>query len=217
MADDSQLTLDALIWKRCPRCEKSYLRDEFKSSSHCRTCHAEYAREKRRKSDPTVALQRRDERLQLAAVGMKRCCDCFEVKATAEFRSHRGMPDRLDPYCKPCTAVRQRASRERRGASGVMAERARMYGLTPEALEALLTKGRCDACGATEPGPGRTKGWHIDHDHSCCPGYKSCGQCVRGLLCVRCNVALGMSNDSPDRLLALVRYLEMTKAAKVSG
>lgn len=31
----------------------------------------------------------------------------------------------------------------------------------------------------------------IDHDHHCCKKYGSCGKCLRGILCRRCNVLVG--------------------------
>lgn len=43
-------------------------------------------------------------------------------------------------------------------------------------------------------------GWDapIDHDHACCPTGApvwDCGRCVRGILCVRCNVSLRHHDD----------------------
>jgi hypothetical protein len=67
--------------------------------------------------------------------------------------------------------------------------------------------GRCAICGAAEAG-GRYNTWHIDHDHGCCDGGSSCGRCVRGLLCNKCNLALGYFMDDPARLRAALDYLE---------
>jgi hypothetical protein len=45
---------------------------------------------------------------------------------------------------------------------------------------------------------------HVDHDHKCCNGVKSCGACVRGIICNRCNKAVDkyetglMRADYPD-------------------
>jgi|SRR6266446_2581561 len=47
----------------------------------------------------------------------------------------------------------------------------------------------------------------IDHDHSCCPSGKSCGKCIRGLLCRGCNRGMGHYKDDPDRLIKASNYL----------
>jgi len=48
----------------------------------------------------------------------------------------------------------------------------------------------------------------VDHDHSCCPEQtRSCGECVRGLLCSPCNKGLGFFRDAPDRLSRAMEYL----------
>jgi len=63
---------------------------------------------------------------------------------------------------------------------------------TPEWYEQALVEqdGHCALC-ATVPEKRRL---HVDHDHACCPcvGTRyTCGDCVRGLLCDKCNTRLG--------------------------
>lgn len=48
----------------------------------------------------------------------------------------------------------------------------------------------------------------VDHDHACCPDKKSCGHCIRGILCDRCNKGLGFFRDDGTALLRAVIYIE---------
>jgi Recombination endonuclease VII len=96
-------------------------------------------------------------------------------------------------------ARRQAASRRSRGRAPRPADKRaaerfkyklKRYGLTQLDYDTLmvLQAGRCGMCHTSfdESIP------HIDHDHGCCPdSMRSCGKCVRGLLCFRCNTALG--------------------------
>lgn len=83
----------------------------------------------------------------------------------------------------------------------------RRYKLTPDAYAALLESqgGRCAICGTASS---LEAGMHVDHDHGCCPSRKkSCGKCVRGLLCSACNLMLGYAKDDPDVLRQAIKYL----------
>jgi hypothetical protein len=80
----------------------------------------------------------------------------------------------------------------------------RRYGLTPEEYERMLAAqgGRCAICRTGSPGK-RFKKFAVDHCHE--TGV------IRGLLCHRCNVALGQFDDDTSVLLEAVRYLQKGK------
>lgn len=65
------------------------------------------------------------------------------------------------------------------------------YGLTQQLFDRLLEAQQyaCAMCGNPF---GEQQPIFIDHDHACCPDEKtSCGKCIRGLLDLTCNTALG--------------------------
>ena len=79
----------------------------------------------------------------------------------------------------------------------------RRHGLTEEQYLKLYNKyeGKCHSCKDRD-------GINIDHDHSCCEGIRSCGKCVRGLLCSQCNTSLGLLNDDEQKIKNLIKYLK---------
>lgn len=81
------------------------------------------------------------------------------------------------------------------------------YGITQEDFQSLLDaqNGECAICSTSEPECNQQ--FQVDHDHGCCPGKKTCGKCIRGLLCCRCNQVLGLMYDNVDLLLKAVDYL----------
>ena len=78
-----------------------------------------------------------------------------------------------------------------------------LYGITVAEYDAMWKKqgGRCGACRLPETATykGVVKRLAVDHNHET-------GQ-VRGLLCLRCNRALGLLQDDPVKLERLREYL----------
>ena len=86
--------------------------------------------------------------------------------------------------------------------------RVRTYGLTTLAWIQLFESQGCGCAVCKRMDPTDKNGWQTDHDHSCCPGKKSCGRCVRGILCGPCNKGLGALLDSPEILRNGADYIE---------
>src|SRR5690606_11385790 len=91
----------------------------------------------------------------------------------------------------------------------------RQYNMTLAEYDALLAKqdGKCAICALTPAEIGDAEGANlkalaVDHDHDCCPGSASCGKCIRGLLCARCNTSLGGFRDEVDLLFKAADYLQ---------
>lgn len=117
-----------------------------------------------------------------------------------------------DPEYRELFNEKRRASHAKNRGVRTASRLKRVHGITSEQFNALLeAQGNCCAiCKRTEP---LAVGWHVDHDHSCCPGaYRSCGKCVRGILCAPCNVGLGSFQDDPENTREATHYLEKYKA-----
>jgi hypothetical protein len=78
------------------------------------------------------------------------------------------------------------------------------FNLTKEKLAELYATNQCSICGD----PPIARNLSIDHDHSCCPGQRSCGACVRGLLCNPCNVGIGFLREDIENLKRAIAYLQ---------
>lgn len=87
------------------------------------------------------------------------------------------------------------------------------YNLTIEEYENKLRKQnyQCEICKdvVSTQNSAVTSGLRVDHDHACCSGTgKSCGNCLRGLLCNNCNTVLGFFSDDIERFESAIEYLK---------
>lgn len=181
-----------------------------------------------------------------STVNGKRCPKCSIERPVSDWNKNRNRSDGLAVWCKTCQSAYSREWRARpevkeRAASRAAERYASMsdqeraayivagtarrratgynlaskYGITIEQYEQLLESqgGGCAICAAPEPSNRRLA---VDHDHACCPSEKTCGNCIRGLLCITCNVWLGFyeSKKWTDRAKA---YLDREIARMEKG
>lgn len=123
------------------------------------------------------------------ARGDKQCTSCARWLPEAAFGCHGTSSDRLKPQCSGC-------------------EISRKHGMSSDLdyLDLLAQQGGvCAICRR----PSRDgKRLSIDHDRRHCPGPRSCGACIRGLLCFGCNVGIGKLGDTAAALNIALQYLQ---------
>lgn len=67
----------------------------------------------------------------------------------------------------------------------------------------------CAICGSNLLNSNDLTTLQVDHNHSCCKEKnKSCGKCLRGLLCSRCNTGIAFFEDNVDFLQKAAQYLK---------
>ena len=142
----------------------------------------------------------------------KWCPKCEKWLPLDDFsKKPSNQPSGRSAYCKPCsstynTKIYSQNPNHKAHQRDYM--RHYYYGVKAEQFQELWKRqdGRCAACGDPLEVP------YIDHDHACCPQQKSCGKCIRGLLCRGCNFGLGAFHDSIVRLQGAIDYLSRIKA-----
>lgn len=134
---------------------------------------------------------------------VKQCRRCKKDKFFDEFYKLASSSDGLRSYCKICTVAANTASRTRD--HGRRYELKRDFGITLEQYQIMeeSQQHRCAVCKEPETieyAPGKISRLCVDHDHDT-------GR-IRGLLCKRCNRAIGLLRDDPSRLRTAADYLE---------
>lgn len=132
-------------------------------------------------------------------INEKWCGGCKQFLSLLEFNKNKTKPGGLDSRCRRCESSHKLM---------------RAYGISINEYERRFKdqEGLCAICGSPENQVDSRSGlpmrFAIDHDHACCPGAKSCGKCLRGLLCWKCNTAIGQFEDDKRRLSNAIQYIE---------
>lgn len=148
-------------------------------------CQAHYLRQRSGQQVNTRLKRTTEEVLEEIVRGVRTCIattGCGRTLPLDQFHICKRNVSGRNLWCRDCS--RNKGIEKR-------------YGLTAEAWNAMFERQghSCAICHVETPN-GRS--WMVDHDHACCPGQKTCGKCVRAILCHPCNITVGYLERHPD-------------------
>lgn len=142
----------------------------------------------------------------------KKCSKCKANKELGAFNKRNSRKSGLDSWCRECVSSHSKTtylSNEEKRIKNKDRALQRKYSITLEEYESLAKSQnfRCKSCNEEETKLNSHKTsirpLAVDHDHKTSK--------IRGLLCGKCNQALGLLDDNPLKIKALLVYLEEQK------
>ena len=154
----------------------------------------------------------------IAGVNMKKCAKCGEIKEFIEFDKNKTRKDGCGSWCKLCKRIRSKEYYRENKKQTAMRNKEyyrthpelkshmrnlylnRIYGISVQEYNNMYIKqsGCCAICGM--PQSEFRRRFAVDHCHAT--------NTNRGLLCVKCNSAIGNFNDDIDAMASAISYLQ---------
>ena len=130
------------------------------------------------------------------------CKQCGEAKPESEYYSNRKNPH----WCIECRKRKNKEHRKLNPDTYRGYEYKKKYGINLEQYNEMLAKqeGKCAICLFVYEKP-----LTVDHDHLCCPGEVTCGKCIRGLLCGKCNLGISYFNENIEVIERAITYVKL--------
>ena len=167
-------------------------------NNRCKECQKEY--------NTQYHSQQKEKHIQTPPAPLpKKCPKCNNVKPFKDFYRSNCSKTGITSFCKTCASEKgkewEKKNKEKNKQKSRVSSLKRNYGLTPQDYKKMLNRqnGLCCICKTNDPGKNKLY-FTVDHCHA--TGV------VRGLLCVKCNCALGLLNDNPALFVAAKNYLE---------
>ncbi len=182
-AQRHQLILIAQGKKRCAKCGEVKVLSEFNRSRRKGDGYLSQCKPCLSHTHQQLAERNRARKMVIDPSSPTRCSRCGGIKPASSFHFEPHRKSGLSLWCKDCVREKDRKHR---------------FGVTAEDMERLLSAQNktCAICGK----PISEKTAHVDHDHVT-------GE-IRGLLCGKCNPALGLFGDNEETILRAAIYLE---------